>query len=197
MFFHRSEGPSPRPFGCADPIPVRSPACRGSGSWTHASKRACRARTIRAACRYGTLTPLVVTGRVFGCAARVRGSRVSATGDLDLRPPDRYPYRFHIDIPKYASNGTEPFGGGRMCPSMQDDKTCTMTKDGASGEYTGVTLSGGHKDPTSWHQNTATVLHCQRSPVSRRLVSGENKTAAVEGLQTGITLRRGHPQETS
>ena len=146
MFFHRSEGPSPRPFGCADPIPVRSPACRGSGSWTHASKRACRARTIRVACRYGTLMPLVVTGRVFGCAARVRGSRVSAAGDLDLRPPDRYPYRFHIGIPKYASNGTEPFGGDRMCPSMQDDKTCTMTKDGASGEYAGVTLSGGHKD---------------------------------------------------
>ena len=57
--------------------------------------------------------------------------------------------------------------------------------------------SGGHKDPTSWHQNTATVLHCQRSPVSRRPVSGENKTAAVEGLQTDIILRRGHPQETS
>ena len=57
--------------------------------------------------------------------------------------------------------------------------------------------SGGHKDPTSWHQNTATVLHCQRSPVSRRPVSGEKKTAAVEGLQTGIILRRGHPQETS
>ena len=84
--------------------------------------------------------PLVVTGRVFGCAARVRGSRVSATGDLDLRPPDRYPYRFHIGIPKYASNGTEPFGGDRMCPSVQDDKTCTTTKDGASGEYAGVTL---------------------------------------------------------
>ena len=108
MFFHRSEGPSPRPFGRADPIPVCSPACRGSGFWTHASKRACRARTIHAACRYGTLMPLVVTGRVFGCSAR----------DLDLWPPDRYPYRFHIGIPKYASNGTEPFGGDRMCPSM-------------------------------------------------------------------------------
>ena len=66
------------------------------------------------------------------------------------------------------------------------------------GRLDGVGLhSGSHKDPTSWHQNTATVLHCQRSPVSRRPVSGENKTAAVEGLQTGIILRRGHPQETS
>ena len=28
-----------------------------------------------------------------------------------------------------------------MCPSMQDGKTCTMTKDGTSGEYAGVTLN--------------------------------------------------------
>ena len=84
--------------------------------------------------------PFVVPGRVFGYAARVRGSRVSAARDLDLRPTDRYPYRFHIGIPKYAGNGTELFGGDRMCPSMQGGKTCTLTKDGTSGEYTGVML---------------------------------------------------------
>ena len=126
--------------------------------------------------------PLVVTGRVFGCAARVRGSRVSATGDLDLRPPDRYPYRFHTDIPKYASDGTEPFGGDRMCPSMQDDKTCTMTKDGTSGEYAGVTLN---ESATMGHNGrTGTVI---KFVIPRALARRLN---VCNGKEAELHLRR-------
>ena len=127
--------------------------------------------------------PLVVTGRVFGCAARVRGSRVSAAGDLDLWPPDRYPYRFHIGIPKYASNGTEPFGGGRMCPSTQDDKTCTMTKDGASGEYAGVTLIGSATRGHNGRTRTVIKFVMPRAPASRPNV--------CKGKEADMRLRGG------
>ena len=43
-----------------------------------------------------------------------------------------------------------------MCPSMQDGKTCTMTKDGTSGEYAGVTLN---ESATMGHNGrTGTVI---------------------------------------
>ena len=94
--------------------------------------------------------------------------------------------RVRSNNPGKGARPSERRKAGSVLPESRSARRCLS-----------LTRSGGHKDPTSWHQNAATVLHCQRSPASRRLASGEDKATAVEGLQTGIILRRGYIQETS
>ena len=111
--------------------------CRQTGLPRPHDPRRLPLRHPDASCRYG---PCLRLRRESPWEPRERGGRSgsAASGQVPLQVPHRHP--------KICGNGTEPFGGDRMCPSVQDDKTCTMTKDGASSEYAGVTLSGGHKD---------------------------------------------------
>ena len=95
-------------------------------------------------------------------------------------------HRVRNNNPGKCTRPSERCKAGSVLPESRSARRCPS-----------LTHSGGHKDPTSWHQNAATIRHCQKSPASRRLASCEDKATAVEELQTGIILRRGYPQETS
>ena len=74
-----------------------------------------------------------------------------------------------------------------MCPSMQDDKTCTMTKDGASGEDTGVTLI---ESATRGHNGrTCTVIKfVMPRALARRLNVCNGKEAELHLRESRIVM---------
>ena len=74
-----------------------------------------------------------------------------------------------------------------MCPSMQNGRTCTMTKDGTSGEYAGVTLIGS---ATRGHDGrTRTVIKfVMPRALARRLNVCNGKEAELHLRESRIVM---------
>ena len=74
-----------------------------------------------------------------------------------------------------------------MCPSMQDGKTCTMTKDGTSGEYAGVTLNESTTREHNGRTGTVIKFVIPRAP-ARRLNVCNGKEAELRLRESRIVM---------